>query len=234
MATIRLNFIVEGQTEEAFVNTVLRDYLVGCDVLSSVRCVQTSRHRNIKHSGGIRRYAQAKRDIERWLRSDANSDARFTTMFDLYALPDDFPGYADTAGRRDPYDRVNALENALADDINDSRFTPYLQLHEFEALLLAGPRQLESQFGECDVAIQRLDSAVADFGSPELVNNGRDTAPSKRIIAEIPGYADRKASAGPIIAGRIGLAVLRARCPHFGQWLDRLQGLALPQNPESQ
>ena len=111
MTAIRLNFIVEGQTEEAFVNTVLRDYLASFDVLSSVRCVETSRRRNIKHSGGIRSYAQVKRDIERWLRSDANAVARFTTMFDLYALPSDFPGYADAAGHSNPYDRIAALED---------------------------------------------------------------------------------------------------------------------------
>lgn len=227
MAAIRLNFIVEGQTEEAFVNTVLRDYLANFDVLSSVRCVETSRRRGIKHSGGIRGYAQVKRDIERWLRSDANADARFTTMFDLYALPGDFPGYADAAGHGNPYDRIAALEKAMAADIADDRFISYLQLHEFEALLLADPQQFSAQFADCEAAIGQLNTAVSSFGSPELVDGGVNTAPSKRIIAAIPGYKGRKASAGPIIARRIGLTALQSRCPHFGEWLDRLCGLAV-------
>ena len=63
------------------------------------------------------------------------------------------------------------------------------------------------------------------FNSPELIDDGPDTAPSKRIIAEIPEYAKRKSSAGPIVAERIGLPALRAKCEHFGGWIDRLETL---------
>lgn len=222
---IRLNFIVEGQTEEAFVNTVLRNHLADFSVSSSARCVQTSRRRNLKHRGGITDYRRAKRDIEQWIRNDQNSDARFTTMFDLYALPADFPGYADASRHPDPYDRVKALEDALSTDIADRRFIPYLQLHEFEALLLSDPEQLGTQFPGRDDAIRRLASAASSFDSPELVNGGEQTAPSKRIVAEIPEYKGRKDSAGPIIAGQIGLPVLRSRCAHFAEWLSRLEVL---------
>ena len=222
---IRLNFIVEGQTEEAFVNTVLRNHLADFAVFSSARCVETSRRRNLKYSGGITDYARAKGDIQRWMRNDRNSDARFTTMFDLYALPADFPSYADASRHPDPYDRVKALEDALSTDIADWRFIPYLQLHEFEALLLSEPEQLGAQFPGYDGAISRLASAVSLFDSPELVNGGEQTAPSKRIIAEIPEYEGRKASAGPITAGRIGLPFLRSRCEHFAGWLSRLENL---------
>lgn len=63
------------------------------------------------------------------------------------------------------------------------------------------------------------------FDSPELINDGPTTAPSKRIIAEIPEYAFQKSTAGPLIAARIGLDVMRARCPNFGEWLGRLEAL---------
>jgi hypothetical protein len=52
------------------------------------------------------------------------------------------------------------------------------------------------------------------------------TAPSKRIIAEIPEYDGQKATSGPLIAGRIGLPTLREKCAHFAEWLHRLEGLA--------
>lgn len=222
---IRLNFIVEGQTEEAFVNTVLRSHLADFAVWSSARCVETSRRRNLKHSGGITNYARAKRDIQRWMRNDRNSDARFTTMFDLYALPADFPSYTDPSQHPNPYDRVKALEDALSTDIADWRFIPYLQLHEFEALLLSDPQQFGTQFPGRSDAIRRLAFAVSLFDSPELVNGGERTAPSKRIIAKVPEYEGRKASAGPIIAAQIGLPVLRSRCAHFAEWLSRLEVL---------
>ena len=40
---IRLNFIVEGQTEEAFVKQILSPYLAGFEVWVQARCVLTSR-----------------------------------------------------------------------------------------------------------------------------------------------------------------------------------------------
>jgi hypothetical protein len=57
---------------------------------------------------------------------------------------------------------------------------------------------------------------------PEEVDEGKDTAPSKRIITHVPEYEGRKASAGPLIAANIGLAHLRKRCPHFDAWLSGL------------
>lgn len=67
---------------------------------------------------------------------------------------------------------------------------------------------------------------VESSGSPELVNDGIDTAPSKRIIREIPEYASIKASAGPIVAEKIGLDNLRLKCRHFGEWLTKLEALS--------
>ncbi len=223
--TIRLNFIVEGQTEETFVNMVLRPHLEDFSVWASARCVETSRKGGIKHRGGIRTYEQAKRDIVRWTRQDGNSDVRFTTMFDLYGLPMDFPGYAEAHRYSSPYDCAETLESALAADISDRRFIPYFQLHEFETLLLANPQQLGSQFPNRADAIRRLISTVHLCGSPELVDGGENTAPSKRIIAGIPEYEGRKSSAGPILAGTIGLPTLRSECAHFAEWLSKLEGL---------
>ena len=67
-------------------------------------------------------------------------------MFDLYGLPSDFPGYAKAAEELDPYSRVNVLENALQESINDWRFTPYIQIHEFESLLFSDIEKLGIRF----------------------------------------------------------------------------------------
>ena len=222
--SIRLHFIVEGPTEEAFVNQTLRPHLVSFSIWASARSVEMSRKQGRKHSGGIVNYAKPRKDIIRWLRQDQNSDARFTTMFDLYSLPDDFPGYADAARASGPYERVRILEDALGNDISDFRFIPYIQLHEFEALVLADPQKLDSQYYDRSTVIRSLVQMAAQFLSPELINDGEDTAPSKRITAAIPGY--RKKSAGPLVAEQIGLPTLRSRCPHFGEWLGRLEALS--------
>ena len=226
MTGIRLHFIVEGQTEETFVNQVLKPYLGDRYVWADARCVLTSRRGGVKYRGGFRNYAQPRRDILSWLREDQNADARFTTAFDLYRLPPDFPGYGEAQVAADPYAKVRMLEAALRDDIGNWRFIPYLQLHEFETLLLSEPDQLAAHFTDGQARIQNLVAMAGQVANPELINDGPDTAPSKRIIAEIPEYAGMKPSAGPIVAEKIGLANLRLRCRHFGEWIDQLEGLA--------
>ena len=221
---VRLNFVVEGQTERRFVENVLRPHLADRSIWVAARCVETSRSRGRKFSGGIRNYDKAKRDIERWTREDQNPDARFTTMFDLYALPGDFPGFDDARQEGDPYARVRLLENALGADISDQRFVPYLQLHEFEALLFSDPEKLQERFDRHSAGIRRL-TQVAEQLNPELINAGSETAPSKRIIREIPEYGSDKASSGPIVAQRIGLTSLRTKCQHFSEWLGKLEAL---------
>jgi hypothetical protein len=90
------------------------------------------------HRGGVLKYAPVKADILRFAAQEkAVADVFFTTMMDLYALPDDFPGWKEAEHlRRSPYKRVELLERAFADDIGDPRFIPHIQLHEYEAYLM--------------------------------------------------------------------------------------------------
>ena len=224
--SVRLNFIVEGQTEEAFVKDVLAPHLANQAVWAYARPVRTSQDRGQIFSGGLRSYAKARRDILSWMRRDRNPDARFTTMFDLYALPTDFPGYEAARRERDPYARVSVLEDALRENIGDRRFVPYLQLHEFEALLFADPEKLNAPFPDRSQEVRRL-VQLAQGQNPELINDGQETAPSKRIIEEIPEYQRYKATLGPIVTELIGLPALLSRCRHFAEWIGRLE--ALPQ-----
>jgi hypothetical protein len=103
-------------------------------------------------------------------------------------------------------------------------FFPYLQLHEFEALLLTNLEAFEIEFPDPEYA-DALQNLRRDIGQtpPEEVNEGQETAPSKRILKHIPGYS--KAVAGINLVGLIGLPALRERCPHFRAWLERLEKL---------
>jgi len=234
---IRLHITVEGQTEQRFVKDVLCPHLADYAVIADARPVLTSKDRRTgtEYRGGFRRtgaYATVKRDICAWMKADQSADARFTTMFDLYALPNDFPGHAEAAREADPYQRTALLETALQADIkrdlDDPRFIPYVQLHEFEALIFAAPEQLDWEYMEHDTQIQRLVMMVArEGGNPELIDDGEATAPSKRIIAEIPEYDGSKATVGPLIVGKIGIPKLRGKCTHFAAWLRRLEELRL-------
>ncbi|HPO09985.1 MAG TPA: hypothetical protein PLZ55_15025, partial [bacterium] len=64
----RLHFIVEGQTEQAFVKQVLMLHLASKAVYPDARCVMTSRKGGIAHKGGLRSYALAKNDIVQWMK----------------------------------------------------------------------------------------------------------------------------------------------------------------------
>ena len=223
---MRLYFIVEGQTEETFVNQVLKPHLATQSIWASATCVTTSRRKGIVYRGGVTTYQHPKRDITFRMREDQNSNARFTTMLDLYRLPYDFPGHEKSIDVQDPYQRVKILEEALRDDISDPRFIPYIQIHEFESLLLTDPQKLDGQFYSNHSGIHRLVTMANEFASPELINDGQDTAPSIRIAREIPEYPRMKASAGPITASAIGLPALRAKCRHFNEWLSQLEALS--------
>jgi len=221
---IRLHITTEGQTEQRFADSVLRPHLAEFNVFSDARCVLTSKDKRAtkEYRGGLVNYERAKKDIQAWLKADKSDECRFTSMFDLYALPDSFPSYAEAKLRTDPYERVRVLEEEMAKDIGDSRFIPYIQLHEFEALILADPQKLDGIYLEYDRQIYNLLSMV-ETQNPELINDGPETSPSKRIFREIPAY--NKATAGPAVAEKIGLPTLRAKCPHFNEWLLKLENL---------
>lgn len=227
---IRLHVIAEGQTEEAFVNNLLVDHLGHKNIVTDVRCVETGRdrRRNVIYRGGMTNYSRAKGDILRWMAEDGQSDARFTTMFDLYGLPADFPGYEQSRQATTPLARVSSIEEAFLADMGSNaahRFIPYIQLHEFEALLLADPSKFHIMFLDQQRNIDRLTGVVNGFQTPEDINEGETTAPSKRIIGIFPEYEGLKVTAGHRIAQEIGIEAIRGKCPHFDAWLSKLESL---------
>ena len=75
---------------------------------------------------------------------------------------------------------------------------------------------------EHDEPIENLVRMVGEQ-NPELIDDGPEMAPSKRILKEIPEYD--KVGAGVLVAEKIGIEVLRNKCTHFAQWLARLEQL---------
>ena len=145
LALIRLHFVVEGQTEEGFVNTVLGPELGTCNVFADARRIETGRRHGRLFRGGLVKYEHLARDLTLWMKQDQNADSWFTTLFDLYTLPQDFPGHAALSAISDPFDRVARLEQEFGGDISSRldnipvsrRLIPYIQMHEFEALLFS-------------------------------------------------------------------------------------------------
>ena len=84
---------------------------------------------------------------------------------------------------------------------------------------------LTEHFGNPALA-PALAAIVQQAGTPEEINNDPATHPSARIERLIPSF--KKTSDGPTILHKTTLATVRAACPHFGEWLARLEGLDEP------
>ena len=128
---------------------------------------------------------------------------------------------------RDPYLKVSNLEKDFADEINDNRFIPYIQLHEFEALLFCGIEYIAELYPGCEKRCEQLTQALQNVGNPELINNSPHTAPSKRIIKAIEGdnkthYNYNKPKTGRFVTEKIGIDELRSKCKHFDEWIEKL------------
>ncbi|MBD8002388.1 DUF4276 family protein [Phocaeicola faecium] len=225
-----IHVLCEGQTEQGFVEEVLRPYLKEQGVKSVKGILITTNKKKNAH-GGMLSYNHAVTDIgllRQTKKDDEYARHIFTTMFDLYALPNDFPGYAVAQRIGNPYARVNSLETDFAKDINDERFIPYIQLHEFESLLFCGIAHIARYYPGCDKRCKQLEKALLDAGgNPELINNGPSTAPSKRIIKAIEGdkkthYNYNKPVTGKNVTKQIGVETLRAECRHFNEWIEKL------------
>ena len=223
---MRLIIVVEGQTEEAFVKEVLKPHLDDRGVYTSATVVGKMNAQKRGHRGrGGGHFRHWKKDILRILGGDRSDDLRVTTLFDLYGLPEDFPGLDEHGSDTDTARRCGSLEAALAAVFGDRRFIPYVQRHEYEALVLAAlPSLRELLDAEDDLAGLSTLEAVVSATAPEDINDGATTAPSKRLLAHVPGFS--KTLHGPLATGGTGLIKLREQCPRFDGWLGCLEALS--------
>src|SRR4028118_870006 len=97
--------------------------------------------------------------------------------------------------------------------------------HEYEASLFSAPKCFEYLNAGRTKEIEALRAIASQYETPELINDGPQTAPSKHIIAQFPDYGKAKSAFGPQLAERIGLQVIRSKCSHFDKWLARLESL---------
>jgi len=211
----RIHVFVEGQTEETFIREVLYHYFFEKHLQLNPILIRTSS----KGKGGASNYEKIRWQIEEKCKEDRHSF--ITTMFDLFKLPKNFPGHASLVNISDPYQKVEHLEKEWANEINQGNFIPYISLHEFEALLFSQLQKFEDWFDKNSV--NKLEKERQQFDSPEHVNNGPETAPSKRISKYCIGYD--KPLHGSLISLSIGLDTIRDQCKHFDKWLKRLENL---------
>lgn len=225
----RLLVHVEGQTEEDFVNEVLRNHLVETGFHTvGARLIGNPRPRSRR--GGIKGWNVVRDDLARHLKQDPA--VIVTTMVDFYGLPlsgtKSWPSGTATSALSTAQ-RVKNIEQEMLRDLQQvagtvaQRFVPFIMVHEFEAVLFSDCRAFASGIGK-----PHLGSAFEDirkqFSNPEEINDSPETAPSKRILGLVADYT--KPLMGTLGATAIGLFAIRRECPHFNEWLTTLESMA--------
>lgn len=202
----RLCIICEGKTETEFVRDCLAPHLLSNSL--SAEPILIGRQINVSR-------------IAHHIRNTYRNFDFLTTFVDYY-------GFGDLQGR----DKAQLENDILAQSersiggFDRRRVIPYVQMHEFEALLFSNIEEFKWLLdGWNRKTREELLKIRAEFDTPEDINNNPNTAPSKRLAKVFPGYGDIKAEYGPIIASEIGLPKIRQECPLFNDWLTRLENL---------
>ncbi|MCP5102801.1 MAG: DUF4276 family protein [bacterium] len=212
--------LVEGQTEEVFVKNVLSPYFWDRQIFCIPKIAITKLVKSGPHfKGGIVSYEKVKNDIKRLLRD--SSAVMVTTMIDYYGFASLVP-FKNAIRGRSGFDRVRSLEELFRKDIDDDRFLPYLQLHEFESMVFVSPEAVVETLmkpGKKDEILK----IKRKFTSPEEINDNPSSTPSKRLYKIFPDY--EKVADGPVIVEKIGLKKIREECAHFNRWVTELEKL---------
>lgn len=203
---IRLGVVVEGQTEAEFVGRVLAKSL---------------RHAGVEPTAIPLRGKVSVQTLSNNMQHAFWSFDAVTSLVDFYG----FHGKGEAT--------VTALEDQVRQQVHsrigsDSaarRVFPYVQKHEFEALLFTDVAAFSAINAPAD-AIDKLRAARSGFATPEDIDDDPATAPSKRIAAVVPRY--HKVRDGANVAAAVGLPAMRAACPRFNAWLTRLESLVAP------
>ena len=198
--------LVEGFSEEKFVKEILKPYFEQKGIFLIPR--------NLK---GVGKYKIINSEVKTLLKdSSANI---VTTMIDYYRIPSDFPNKNQLIKSHTSVQKVALLENGFEQDIDNQKFLPYLQLHEFEALLFSDVSHFKK--------IQNVGSKISEFEKiaaskqPEEINDLPNTSPANRIKAILNFYI--KDIHGIIVAKSIGLDKMREKCPHFNEWIESIE-----------
>ena len=219
--------LVEGLTEKRFCDNILKPHLELKNIFLKVILIDTKKTPvGQNYKGGLANYEQLQKELKNLLGNTNPNWKLISTMFDLYRLPKNFPRYEESRSIDDAYKKVSFLEASLADSlksdgVNIENFLPHLQLHEFEAFMFVdSSKTLEKLKQASSDQRKRYEQIVKEYDNPELINT--DKGPSIHMQEAFSGLF-QKSTTGVIITESIGLDALRNKCPHFDQWIKKLE-----------
>lgn len=207
----RLVFVVEGDSEVAFINNKLIPYLYANGAsgwMINAQKITTNRKRNAR--GGNVNFEYLRNEIKR---IGASKEPWITTFLDFFRLPTDFPGFT-TDGAR-----IGEIEKAVYQELGYSKLIPYIQKYEFETLLFADITGFSNIAGLTPEQQNSINAIVQQYPDIEDINGGPETAPSKRLQA-IFNY--NKVSDSQIILSDIPVEAIIEKSRKFGAWVQSL------------
>lgn len=212
--------VVEGKTEQIFIEKLLAPYLGHKNI--GMRATQVTKP---GMKGGDVKFSRVARDIGNHLKQ--RSDIFVTTFIDYYGTKE-WPGLDRLNSNSEPATIAQMLNVSAKTEMTqkfpfhnvERRYIPFVAVHEFETLLFSDAVILAD---ELQVDVQAVSDIIESCGGPENINNSRQTAPSKRL----GNLNDRfkKTTTGIAIAERIGIETMRQHCPLFNQWLGELESI---------
>lgn len=211
----RIIIVVEGQTEQEFVTQCLAPYMLTRYGILSVTARLVGKP---GHKGGDVRFSRLKMDLTILLREP---NVVVSTFIDFFKLANDFPDSADCQKHIRSEDRISCIEQRLEKAINSPAFIPYIQRHEFEALLFASEKGFKKYFKA--TTCSKLADVISDFPNPEDINN--TDPPSYRllqIVEQYEGASYDKVNFGNILALETGVETMLTTCPRFARWVEKL------------
>jgi len=214
--------IVEGKTEEIFINSLLQPYLAQKMVFMTATQVTKPGQK-----GGDVRFERVRKDLEIHLKQRA--DTYVTTLVDFYGVRE-WPGVDLVPANAPPAKIAEIVNDATQAAVVDlfaeqqakRRFIPHMAIHEFEALLFSDSASLAA---ELDIAEEKIAAVLAECGEPEAINNSPVTAPSKRLDGWSRNGEFPKTTTGIAVARSIGIQKMREQCPLFDAWLQRFEAI---------
>ena len=215
----RVIIVVEGQTEQEFVKQCIAPYMLAKYGIISVTARLIGKP---SHKGGDVRFNRLKVDLNILLHEP---NVVVSTFIDFFKLANDFPNADNCRQYNRSEDKIACLEQSLAEVINAPTFIPYIQRHEFEALLFASDRGFNKYFKT--ETCERLADVSQRYPNPEDINNTEP--PSYRImniVQHCEGFRYDKVTSGNILALEIGVEMMIATCPRFAVWVDQVGKLA--------
>ncbi|HBE6261669.1 TPA: DUF4276 family protein [Escherichia coli] len=217
--------IVEGKTEQIFIERVLAPYLA--QKMIFIYATQVSKP---GQKGGDIRFSRVCQDIGNHLKQ--RPDTIVTTFIDYYGTKD-WPGLSELLPHSTSMQIAERLNQASRQEINalfsayrsDTRFIPFIAVHEFESLLFSDSNVLASALG---INESLITAVLEECGEPEAINNSPQTAPSKRLNGWCANGKFAKTTQGITIAESTGIAKIREACPLFNYWLEQIEAARVP------